>query len=387
MASLVPTITFSVDLLDYPTIFSTDFHDEGVLTQIQKASVLVPHVGSVKHGDTFTLSGSQAIEVRSLGFRFLKIVEDAVAPTVTTDEVEPGYVSNMTVSGTITDEGSSPVTEYGWVWSYSENPTIDDDKVVVGTESYVGSFSQASGSGSMEPGQTIYARAYATNDVGTSYGEQLEGEAYLCFVEGTLVTLADRSVKPIERITYSDRLLVWNFDDGRFDSAKPLWICDPFELPHHRLMKFSDGSDLSVASYDKGHRIFNVQRGCFTNLNTPDTPLGTESLTDGGRPVYLVGDRLVERKARFYNVITSRHINMFANGILTSCRLNNMYPIVDFKFVKDGRKLRDIREFAVSKAVFKGLRLAEQPDYAGLIEKARTISKSLSKTRRHALCS
>ena len=34
---------------------------------------------------------------------------------------------------------------------------------------------------------------------------------YMCFVEGTLVTLADGTTKPIEDITYDDELLVWNF--------------------------------------------------------------------------------------------------------------------------------------------------------------------------------
>ena len=40
-----------------------------------------------------------------------------------------------------------------------------------------------------------------------------------------------------------------------------------------------------------------------------------------------------------YNIITKQHLNCFANGILTSCRLNNMYPIENMKFVKDNRKL------------------------------------------------
>jgi hypothetical protein len=303
---------------------------------------------------------------------------DTSAPTVTTDTIDPQYSMNMTVSGTITDQGSSAVTEYGWVWSYAESPTISDNKVVAGTGSFSGAFSETSDPGSMDPGEIIYVRAYATNAVGTSYGSQLDGEVYLCFVEGTAVTLANGDVKPIEDITYDDSLLVWNFDEGRFDAAAPLWICHPFELPNHRMMRFSNGSGLSVASFDKGHRIFNAQKNSFTNLNTEDTPFGTESLTDTGEPVYLVDGELIEKRAMFYNVITVRHINMFANGILTSCKLNNIYPIENMRFVKDDRELRDISEFNVPEAIFDGLRLAEQPDYVGLKQKAKTIANSRS---------
>jgi hypothetical protein len=43
---------------------------------------------------------------------------------------------------------------------------------------------------------------------------------------------------------------------------------------------------------------------------------------------------LNETSVDYYNVITDYHINLFANGILTSCRLNNIYPIKNMKFVK-----------------------------------------------------
>lgn len=298
-------------------------------------------------------------------------------PVVTTDSVEGQYSMNMTVYGTIVDEGASAVTEYGWVWSYDETPTIDDNKVVVGSESFVGSYNSTSDPGSMSPGDPIYVRAFATNASGTGYGSQLVGEAYLCFVEGTLVTLANGDQKPIEEITYDDSLLVWNFDDGKFDSAMPLWICEPFVLPHHRLMKFSNGAELSVAAFDKGHRIFNMQKNSFTNLNTDDTPFGTTTLSDANEIVTLVDSELVEERAVFYNVITHTHINIFANSILTSCKLNNIYPISNMKFVKDDRRLADISEFDVPDFVFEGLRLAEQPNYVGLKEKAKTIAHSL----------
>jgi len=305
-------------------------------------------------------------------------VRTSVIPTVTTDAVDGLYSLNMHADGTVVSEGSSPVLEYGWVWSYSTGPTISDNKVIAGSNSYVGSFEASSSPGSMDVGPTVYVRAYATSAVGTGYGNELTGTAFSCFVKDTLITLANGVQKPIQDITYDDSLVVGNFDEGKFDEAKPIWICQPFVLPNYRLMKFNNGRELSVASFKEGHRIYNIQNKSFTNLNTPATPFGTKTLCDNGEIAILVGDELVENNAWFYNIITNKHINMFANSILTSCKLNNIYPISsDMKFIKNNRKLRDISEFEeVSEEVFEGLRLAEQPDYTGLKEKAKIISKN-----------
>jgi len=68
----------------------------------------------------------------------------------------------------------------------------------------------------------------------------------------------------------------------------------------------------------------------------------------------------VNEQVRYYNVITSHHMNLFANGILTSCRYNNIYPIVDMKFVKEERKATPQEAYEVDSRYYEGLRLAEQ---------------------------
>jgi len=47
--------------------------------------------------------------------------------------------------------------------------------------------------------------------------------------------------------------------------------------------------------------------------------------------------------------------------VLTSCRFNNIYPVVGMKFVKDSRTPRTRAEFAnIPDRFFYGLRLTEQ---------------------------
>jgi hypothetical protein len=161
-----------------------------------------------------------------------------------------------------------------------------------------------------------------------------------CIIEGTQITLADGTTKVIEDITYDDELLVWNFYEGKFDTAKPTWIKVAEVAPRYNLVKFSNGSEVGFvgAGGEKGyHRIFNKEAGAFTHTGCKDTPNGTTTFAQDGTFPTVVLQEVVEKEVKFYNVITDKHYNLFANGILTSCRLSNKYRIEDMKYV--GEKL------------------------------------------------
>jgi hypothetical protein len=54
-------------------------------------------------------------------------------------------------------------------------------------------------------------------------------------------------------------------------------------------------------------------------------------------------------------------MNLYANDILTSLRYNNIYPIANMQYTKDGRVLRDRAEFSgIADRWIDGLRLLEQ---------------------------
>lgn len=165
--------------------------------------------------------------------------------------------------------------------------------------------------------------------------------SYSCLIEGTQITLADGSTKAIEDITYDDELLVWNFYDGKFDKAKPSWIKVEETAPRYNLVKFSNGSEVGFvgAGGEKGyHRIFNKEAGAFTYTgNLKETPNGTTTFAQDGTFTTVISQEIVEKEVKFYNVITDKHYNLFANGILTSCRLSNKYRIEDMRYI--GEKL------------------------------------------------
>lgn len=183
--------------------------------------------------------------------------------------------------------------------------------------------------------------------------------SYPCFVKGTKITLADRTYKNVEDITYDDELLVWDFDKGEFTTAKPIWIMKQKTALDYNKLVFSDGSVLKTVGQ---HRILNKEQGKFTYPMTNDTPIGTTTFNDKGEFISLVSKEVVKGKVNYYNIITDYHLNLFASSILTSCRLSNLYPISDMKYVKDDRELHNPEIFnEVSPKWISGLRLLEQP--------------------------
>lgn len=159
---------------------------------------------------------------------------------------------------------------------------------------------------------------------------------YVCIVEGTQITLAYGTKKPIQDIIYNDNLLVWNFYEGKFDTAKPRWIKIEQVAHEYNLCKFSNGAEVGFVGQggNRGyHRIYNDEVKCFTNTGVPETPIGTTTFAEDLSMPTLVEQEIVHKDVKFYNIITDKHFNLFANGILTSCRLSNKYAIEDMKYV------------------------------------------------------
>ncbi len=91
-------------------------------------------------------------------------------PVVHTNAIPVDAVSatSVTLTGTVADDLRSTIVSRGFAYSTLQYPTLADGSVSVGGA--LGDFT-ATVSG-LQPGKTYYVRAYATNGVGTAYGEQ-----------------------------------------------------------------------------------------------------------------------------------------------------------------------------------------------------------------------
>ncbi|MEI6751622.1 MAG: hypothetical protein WCK78_00500 [Paludibacter sp.] len=89
--------------------------------------------------------------------------------------------------GIISSDGGNSITERGICWSESPNASVSDNKIVspASTASFGSAITQS------KPSTTYYVRAYATNSVGTGYGDEksfttLDAQYYQSFETGLL---------------------------------------------------------------------------------------------------------------------------------------------------------------------------------------------------------
>ena len=307
-------------------------------------SVLVM-MGGVDVTSTAYNSGTKVINIASVtGNLEITVSSQSNNATITIEEdAMGGGISNASPSSTSVAVGSSFSCD---VWF-----GYDGDKHVIVTMNGVDVTSTAYNSST----EKIYI-SNVTGDILIWIHSQ-------CLVSDTEITVWDekrkrKMKKKVQDITYNDLLLVWNFDEGKFDYAKPLWMSKKRTTNRYNLLKFSDGTELRTVNQ---HRVFCKELGKFV-YPMVDFNIGYTTYNEKGEEVKLVSREIIMQKTDYYNIITEQHFNCFVNGILTSCRLNNMYKIENMKFVKDNRKLATREEYAdIDDKFFYGLRLAEQP--------------------------
>ncbi len=92
-----------------------------------------------------------------------------ILATLTTTAVSGTTATSANCGGVITADGGAAITQRGVCWSTNHNPTILNNKTTDGTGT--GSFTSALLN--LTSNTTYYLRAYATNSVGTAYGNEV----------------------------------------------------------------------------------------------------------------------------------------------------------------------------------------------------------------------
>ncbi len=93
----------------------------------------------------------------------------AILSTISTTALSVITPISITSGGNISNDGGAFIIARGVCWSTKTNPTIADNKTTDGTG--IGLF--PSTLNGLNPGATYYIKAYATNNIGTSYGNEL----------------------------------------------------------------------------------------------------------------------------------------------------------------------------------------------------------------------
>ena len=143
-----------------------------------------------------------------------------IAPTVTTSNVTDITSTSAKCGGVVANSGGADVTARGVCWSTTENPTISGTHTSNGT----GTGTFTSNIAGLSDNTTYYVRAYATNSVGTSYGEQKT------FTTGTNVTAPTVTTNDVSSITSNSAICggdVTSAGNGTVTARGVCWSTTP----------------------------------------------------------------------------------------------------------------------------------------------------------------
>lgn len=138
----------------------------------------------------------------------------ATIPELTTVAVTEITMNSAVSGGTIVTDGGEDISAKGVCWSTSTNPTIADEKTSDGT----GSANFSSAIVGLSEGTTYYVRAYATNEVGTAYGNELSFTT-------TQVTAAVVTTTEVSAVTSSSAVAGGNITNDGGGSITARGVC------------------------------------------------------------------------------------------------------------------------------------------------------------------
>ena len=137
----------------------------------------------------------------------------ATTATVTTKTVSDPSFNSALGGGEVTDDGGDPITAKGVCWSISTEPLVTGPH----TSDGAGKGTFDSNITGLLPGTTYYARAYATNSKGTSYGNEVTFT--------TDATTATLTTKSIPAPTFNSAVGGGNITDDGGDPVSARGVC------------------------------------------------------------------------------------------------------------------------------------------------------------------
>ena len=188
-----------------------------------------------------------------------------------------------------------------------------------------------------------------------------------------LVTLADNTQKKFRDLNYGDLVKVWNFDEGKYDTAPILWKLDVKKSEDYWIITTETGRKINQIN---NHRFFCVDTNKFEKARE----LKGHTVWTVNGPEKVVSVKYVKEPIEYCNAISNYHMNLITEGFLTSIGFNNLYPIENMKYSYKEKRTRNTKpeNWPFDSKYFYGIRVDEQysPDNE-IISYIKNLEKQL----------
>jgi len=296
------------------------------------------------------------VESATIYANWIKNNINASASSTELNDIESGKTKTSTISGS---NGSGKYT-YSVISTSHSNATVSI-KSTSGVLS-IKSNSDKAGKGTV----TVQVKDNRTGKTATCNVSYTTYKS--CFAEGTLITLADGTHKPIETINEGDIVMSWNFIEGQLEPMAVTLYWDHGQYEYNIInLKFSDGRILRVIG---SHGVFDLTTNQFEYIDEENyaSYIGHSfaAISVGYYAVELVDVYITTEFTGCYSLETAQNGNAIAEGMLT---LTPQEYIELFMFGVVGNALKFDEEILAADIAQYGLYIYDEwKDYVTLEE-------------------
>lgn len=171
---------------------------------------------------------------------------------------------------------------------------------------------------------TSYITRHTWSSSDTKTMQFIVNKSDSCVAEGTLITLADGSLKAVEDLTGNEELLVWNLLTGNFDTAPILFIdSDPESVYEVIKLTFSDGTVVEVID-EHAFWDFDLNKYVFLRADASQYIghwFNKQTTDDNNNLIWteaqLISVNIVEKTTSSWSPVTYGHLCYYVNGMLS----------------------------------------------------------------------
>ena len=245
--------------------------------------------------------------------------------------------TNNSITITVEDEYTLVISTTGFKDNPKDNgmPVVVDGKLyftVASSGNYVSSgtssrtinitytFTDANNTTPLTGNQSVTVNE--SQDTGKKYSDFCNGtikDAESCITPDTLITLADGTQVRVDSLTGSEKLLVWNMETGKLDSAPIMFVDSESEAEYEIIhLYFSDGTEVKTI-YEHGFWDYDLNKYVYLDRNAAQYIGHSFAKQNGGslNRVELTDVVIETEITTAWSPVTVGHLCYFVNGMLS----------------------------------------------------------------------
>lgn len=237
--------------------------------------------------------------------------------------------SQTTMPSGLTVEDPAKTFKYGSATSAGTTPSVKKNYLCYSSAKIEANRSE----------QSATAMYTYKDNAGSSYsyyvGYYAPAQSYTngCVTPDTLVTLADGTQKQIQHVTYQDKLLAWNFFEGKYEAVSSAIIFD-HGYANNTVIKlnFSDGTCVKAVNL---HQFFSADENKFVTISASNVGnyVGQKFVKqqgDGYTTVTLTSFEVYQEYIESYGIISAQHYNILVEGMFSTDFMAEDYGLFNY---------------------------------------------------------